>query len=79
MYIYIHMLYIYIYINLYKYYIYITILTYLKILIGIKSLNTKQWPARLSPPSVKLSSFIRDKFPPKNERVIYDCCLSLSL
>ena len=56
-----------------------TILTYFKILIGIKSLNTKQWPARLCPPSVKLSSFIRDKFPPKNERVIYDCCLSLSL
>ena len=36
-------------------------------LIGIKSLNAKQCPARLSPPPVKLSSFIGAKFPPKQE------------
>ena len=34
-------------------------------LIVTKSLNTKQCPARLSPPPVKLSSFIGGKFPPK--------------
>ena len=32
----------------------LTIMTYLKMLIGIKSLNTKQFSARLSPPPVKL-------------------------
>ena len=41
------------------------IMTYLKILIGIKSLNTKQFSARLSPPPVKLSSFIGVKFSPQ--------------
>ena len=46
-------------------------MTYLKMLIGIKSLNTKQCPARFSPPHVKLSSFIGGKFSPKKERVIY--------
>ena len=40
----------------------LVIMTYLKMLIGIKSLNTKQCPARLSPPPVKLSSFIEGKF-----------------
>ena len=40
------------------------IMTYLKMLIGIKSLNTKQFTARVSPPPVKLSSFIRVKSPP---------------
>ena len=40
------------------------IMTYLKMLIGIKSLNTKQFSARFSPPPVKLSSFIGVKFPP---------------
>ena len=45
----------------------LTTMTYLKILIGIKSLNTKQCPARLSPPAVKLSSFIGVKFSPKKE------------
>ena len=34
-------------------------------LTGIKSLNIKQCPARLSPPRVKLSSFIGGKFPTK--------------
>ena len=34
-------------------------------LIGIKSFNTKQCPARLPPPHVKLSSFIGVKFSPK--------------
>ena len=43
----------------------LTMMTYLKILIWIKSLNTKQCPARLSPPPVKLSSFIVGKFSPK--------------
>ena len=43
----------------------LAIMTYLKMLIGIKSLNTKQCPARLSPPPVKLSSSIGGKFPPK--------------
>ena len=43
----------------------LTIMTYLKMLIGIKSLNTKQYPARLSPPHVKLSSFVGGKFSPK--------------
>ena len=57
----------------------LTIMTYLKMLIGIKSLNTKQCPARLSPPHVKLSNFIGGKFSAKKERVIYDCCLSLCL
>ena len=38
-------------------------MTYSKMLIGIKSLNIKQ-SARLSPPPVKLSSFIGVKFPP---------------
>ena len=37
----------------------------LKMLIGIKSLNTKQFSARLSPPPVKLSGFIGVKFSPK--------------
>ena len=37
-------------------------MTYLKVLIGIKSLNTKQCPARLSPPPVKLRSVIGGKF-----------------
>ena len=41
------------------------IMTYLKMLIGIKSLNTKQFSARLSPPPVKLSSFIGVKSPSK--------------
>ena len=41
------------------------IMTYLKMLIGIKSLNTKQFSARLSPPPVKLSSFIGVKFSPQ--------------
>ena len=36
----------------------LTSMTYLKMLIGIKSLNTKQCPARLSPPPIKLSSFM---------------------
>ena len=40
-------------------------MTYLKMLTGIKSLNIKQCPARLSPPRVKLSSFIGGKFPTK--------------
>ena len=40
-------------------------MTYLKILIAIKSPNTKQCPARLSPPPVKLSSFIGGKFYPQ--------------
>ena len=40
-------------------------MTYLKMLIGIKSLNTKQCLARLPPPHVKLSSFIGVKFSPK--------------
>ena len=35
----------------------LTVMTYLKLLIGMKSLNTKQRPARLSPPPVKLRSF----------------------
>ena len=34
-------------------------------MIGIKSLNTKQYPARLSAPHVKLSSFAGGKFSPK--------------
>ena len=55
------------------------IMTYLKMLIGIQSLTTKQFSARLSPPPVKLSSFIGVKFPPYKERVFYDCCLSLCL
>ena len=42
-----------------------TVMNYLKMLIGIKSLNTKQCPTRLSPPPVKLSSFIGGKFSPK--------------
>ena len=57
----------------------LTIMTYLKMLIGIKSLNTKQYPARLSPPHVKLSSFIGVNFRPKKDRVIYDSCLSFGL
>ena len=55
------------------------IMTYLKMLIGIKSLNKKQFSARLSPLPVKLSSFIGLNFTPKKERVIYDCYLSLCL
>ena len=51
----------------------------LKMLIGIKSSNTKQCPARLSLHPVKLSSFIGGKSPKKREAVIYDCCLSLCL
>ena len=39
-----------------------TIMTYLKMLIGLKSLNTKPFSARLSPPPVKLSGCIGDKF-----------------
>ena len=42
-----------------------TIMTYLEMLIGVKSLNTKLCPARLSPPPVKLSSFIGGKFSPQ--------------
>ena len=41
------------------------IMTYLKILIGIESLDKKQCPARFSPPRVKLSSFIEGTFSPK--------------
>ena len=41
------------------------IMTYLKMLIRIKSLNTKQWPPRLSPPRVNLRSFIGGKFSPE--------------
>ena len=41
------------------------IMTYLKLLIGIKSLNTKQCPGRLSPPRVKISRFIGGTFFPK--------------
>ena len=39
-------------------------MTYLKMLIGIntKSLNKKQYPARLPPPHGKFSSFIGGKF-----------------
>ena len=44
----------------------LTIMTYLKMSIGIKSLNTRQFSARLSSPPVKLSSFIGGKFSPKN-------------
>ena len=40
-------------------------MTYLKMLIGIKSLNAKQLSARLSPHPVKLGSFIGVKFSPK--------------
>ena len=40
-------------------------MTYLKMLIGIKSLNTKQGPAILSPTPVKLSSFIGGKNSPQ--------------
>ena len=41
-----------------------TVMNYLKMLIGIKSLN-KKCPTRLSPPPVKLSSFIGGKFSSK--------------
>ena len=41
------------------------ITTYLKLLIGIESLNKKQFSGGLSPPPVKLSSFIGVKFFPK--------------
>ena len=44
------------------------IMTYLKMLIKIKSPNTRQCPARLSPPRVKSSSFIEGKFPPQKRR-----------
>ena len=54
-------------------------MTYLKMLIGIKFLNTKQCPARLSPAPVKSCSFIGVNFLLKKEKVIYDCCLSLCL
>ena len=40
----------------------VTIMTYLKMLIKIKSLNIKQCPARLCPRPVKLSNFIGGKF-----------------
>ena len=40
----------------------LTIMTYLKMLIRIKSLN---YLARLSPPPVRLNSFIGGKFSPK--------------
>ena len=43
----------------------LTIMTYLKMLIGIKSLNTKECPARLSAHPFKLSSFIGGKFFPQ--------------
>ena len=43
--------------------------------IGIKSLNIKQFSARLSPPPVKLSSFIGVKFFPKKGES--NLCLSL--
>ena len=43
----------------------LTIVTYLKMLIVIKSLNTKQCLTRLSPPPVKLSSLRGGKFSPK--------------
>ena len=39
----------------------LAIMSYLKKLIGIKSLNTEQCPVRLSPPPVNLSSFIGGK------------------
>ena len=41
------------------------IMTYLKMLIRIKSLNSKQFSARLTPLPVKLSSYIVVKFPPQ--------------
>ena len=41
------------------------IMTYLKMLIRIKSLNSKQFSARLTPLPVKLSSYIVVKFSPK--------------
>ena len=47
------------------------IMTYLKMLIGIKSLNTKQFSARLSPPTFKLSSFIGVKIPLKKENNLW--------
>ena len=43
----------------------LTIMTYLKMLTGIKSFNTKQFSARLFLAPVKLSGFIGVKFPPK--------------
>ena len=39
-------------------------MAYLEKLTGIKSLDTKQCLARLSPPPVKLTSFVGGKFPP---------------
>ena len=41
------------------------IMTYLKMLIRIKSLNSKQFSARLTPLPVKLSSYIVVKFSPQ--------------
>ena len=41
------------------------IMTYLKMLIRIKSLNSKQFSARLTPLPVKLSSYIVVRFSPK--------------
>ena len=38
-------------------------------LIVVKYLNTKQCSARLSPPPVKLSSFIWHKFPPQKGEI----------
>ena len=46
-------------------YFQVKIIAYLKMLIGIKSLNTKQCRARLSPPCVKLSRFIGGTFSPQ--------------
>ena len=49
-------------------------MTYLKMLIEIKSFNPKYCTARLSPSPVKLRRFIGGKFPPphppKKERVM---------
>ena len=42
----------------------LTIMTYLKMLIGIKPLNTKQCQSRLSPSLVKLSNVIGGRYPP---------------
>ena len=44
------------------------ILTYLKSLIGIKSPDTKKYPARLTLSPVKSSSFIEGKFFPPKKR-----------
>ena len=43
-------------------------MTYFKMLIVVRSPNTKQCPARLSPPPVKLGSFIGGKSPPSPQK-----------